>query len=69
MSPIICRCKNVTRKEIETVIIKLSNCSLEEVIAISKASTGCGRCRPEVKEIFEATKRKLPENNQLFIKF
>lgn len=69
MDPVICNCKNITKKEIEAVIKKLPNCSLEEVIAISKASTGCGRCRPLVKKIVETTKRKLPENNQLFIEF
>jgi NAD(P)H-nitrite reductase large subunit len=57
------------KKEIETVVKKLSNCTVEEVVNVSKASTGCGRCRPLVKKLVETTKSKLPENNQLFIEF
>ncbi|MCF8361992.1 MAG: (2Fe-2S)-binding protein [Prolixibacteraceae bacterium] len=66
---VVCQCKQVTQKEIVSLIRKHPEVSETELILVTKASTGCGRCRNEVIEIFNETKATLPTNLQLKIAF
>lgn len=47
----VCNCKCVTKKEILGSIRKKGADSFLEVRAITLATTGCGRCKPEVERI------------------
>ena len=50
-SKFVCNCKCVTKKEILGSIRKKGADSFLEVRAITLATTGCGRCKPEVERI------------------
>ena len=47
----VCNCKCVTKKEILGSIRKKGADSFLEVRTITLATTGCGRCKPEVERI------------------
>jgi NAD(P)H-nitrite reductase large subunit len=49
---IVCLCNGVTEKEI-LKILKLGARDLEEVRQFTLASTGCGKCKGEIKTIME----------------
>lgn len=64
MSKIICHCKMVTEKEIKT-LIKKGATSPSEIIELTGAGSGCGRCKPRVAEYVQKELTKRPVNQQL----
>lgn len=50
---IICRCKEVSLKEIKLFLKKNPSAGFPEVKLVTGASTGCGRCTPVVKKIID----------------
>ncbi|MFH1428170.1 MAG: iron-sulfur cluster assembly scaffold protein [Candidatus Margulisiibacteriota bacterium] len=55
---VICSCLNVTDQEIMEQVENGVN-SFEELQERTKVSTGCGKCREEVKTLFEKYKKEM----------
>lgn len=64
MKQTICICNIVSAKELKKAIAKNVLTSLEDVKAITKAGTSCGRCVENIKAIMKDATSK---NNQLRI--
>ncbi len=45
---LICSCANVGHLNIEEIINKTKNCTLDQVMKHTGAGTGCGSCKPEI---------------------
>ena len=56
----ICFCHNVNESQIRHLIQEEGARSLEEIQAQLKASTGCGGCEIEVRQILEEELANLP---------
>lgn len=56
---IICSCENVTKGAICCSIIDETCSSLSDVIKLTKATTGCGGCKPMVVDIVKATQKSI----------
>lgn len=66
---IICSCKGVTKKEILTAIRNGAQ-TITDIQIITKASTGCGRCKTTINSILEKEQAKaLKKDSQLRINF
>lgn len=66
----ICNCKSVSKGEILTSIRKKGANSFSDVRAITLATTGCGRCKPDVESIVNKELQKhLGRKMQLRIDF
>lgn len=50
---ILCECKGVTDQAIENLVKEDKAKSLEDVIALTGATTGCGKCRARIAAHFE----------------
>lgn len=57
-SPLVCFCHTVSRAKI-IAAIRAGATTLEKIKAETCASTGCGGCEPEVKELLEAELAKI----------
>ncbi|KJD33889.1 nitrite reductase [Tamlana nanhaiensis] len=55
----ICSCESVTKGQICGVIESGEAKDLADVVSCTKAGTGCGGCKPMVKDIAEATLKSL----------
>ena len=66
---IICRCNEVTQKELQTFLKKHPYASLDELKTNTGASTNCGRCSSLIQKTYERLKNELPDNDQLRISF
>ncbi len=64
MSKIICHCKMVTEKEIKT-LIKKGATSASEIMELTGAGSGCGRCKLRVIEFAQKELEKKPVDRQL----
>ena len=58
-SAIICSCENVTKGAICCSIIDETCSSLSDVVKLTKATTGCGGCKPMVVDIVKATQKSI----------
>ncbi|MFV8340986.1 nitrite reductase large subunit NirB [Flavobacterium sp. XS2P39] len=56
---IICSCENVTKGAICCSIIDETCSSLSDVVKLTKATTGCGGCKPMVVDIVKATQKSI----------
>ncbi|WP_320052849.1 (2Fe-2S)-binding protein [uncultured Acetobacteroides sp.] len=66
---IICNCKGVTKREILTAI-KNGTQTITDIQIITKASTGCGRCKATISSILDKERVKaLKKGTQLRINF
>ncbi len=63
----VCSCNNVSKGDICEAITQRNLTSLDEMMACTKAGTGCGGCLPLVTDIFksEMTKAGVELNNHL----
>ncbi|MBU2995840.1 nitrite reductase large subunit NirB [Cellulophaga baltica] len=55
----ICSCENVTKGQICGSIESGESKDLADVVSCTKAGTGCGGCKPMVKDLTEATLKSL----------
>lgn len=55
MSNIVCNCRKVTEEEIVKAI-KSGATTVEAVGEVTKAGTGCGRCKPRIQELIDENK-------------
>ena len=55
----VCSCESVTKGQICGVIENGEAKALADVVSCTKAGTGCGGCKPMVKDITEATLKSL----------
>ena len=59
---IVCKCFNVTEKEIEQVVEENNLTEVEQVTNYIKAGGGCGKCKPDIEEIIKRVRaQKEPE--------
>ncbi|TRX35833.1 nitrite reductase large subunit [Flavobacterium sp. ZT3R18] len=58
-SAIICSCENVTKGAICCSIIDETSSSLSDVVKLTKATTGCGGCKPMVADLVKATQKSI----------
>jgi nitrite reductase (NADH) large subunit len=58
-SAVICSCENVTKGAICGSIIDETCATFGEVVKHTKATTGCGGCKPMVVDIVKATQKSL----------
>jgi nitrite reductase (NADH) large subunit len=58
-SAIICSCENVTKGAICCSIIDETSSSLSDVVKLTKATTGCGGCKPMVVDLVKATQKSI----------
>jgi nitrite reductase (NADH) large subunit len=58
-SAVICSCENVTKGAICCSIIDETCTTFGEVVKHTKATTGCGGCKPMVVDIVKATQKSL----------
>jgi nitrite reductase (NADH) large subunit len=58
-SAIICSCENVTKGAICCSIIDETSSSLSDVTKLTKATTGCGGCKPMVADLVKATQKSI----------
>ena len=66
----VCNCKCVTKAEVIASIRKNGANSFPDVRTITLATTGCGRCKPEVESIVDTElRRHAVRNMQLRIDF
>jgi NAD(P)H-nitrite reductase len=66
---IICTCKSVTKKEI-LIAIRNGAQTITDIQIITKASTGCGRCKATITSILEKEQAKIrKQDSQLRINF
>ncbi|MDX9846087.1 MAG: (2Fe-2S)-binding protein [Tenuifilaceae bacterium] len=66
----ICECKAVTQREIITAIRRKGARTLLDVQNLTKASTGCSRCKTVVNDIVDKEMSKLRDQGmQLRIDF
>lgn len=56
---VICACENVSKGAIVTEIMERGASSFGEVCNCTKASTGCGGCKPMVKDLVDETLTKM----------
>jgi nitrite reductase (NADH) large subunit len=56
---VICSCENVSKGSICNAIKDESCSSLSEVVKHTKATTGCGGCKPMVVDLVKATQKSL----------
>ncbi len=70
ISKYICECKGVGKFEIVKSVRNLNACTFVDVQNLTKAATGCGRCKPMVDKIIkeELSKKNIREQ-QLRINF
>ncbi len=55
----ICSCEAISKGDICKPVETGECCSMEDVVAKTKASTGCGGCKPMVTDLFNATMKSL----------
>ena len=58
-SAIICSCENVTKGTICCSIIDETCSSLSEVVKLTKATSGCGGCKPMVVDLVKAAQKSI----------
>jgi nitrite reductase (NADH) large subunit len=56
---VICSCENVTKGAICCSIIDETSSNLSDVIKLTKATTGCGGCKPMVVDLVKETQKSL----------
>jgi len=56
---VICSCENVTKGAICCSLIDGTATTLGDVVKLTKATTGCGGCKPMVVDIVKATQKSL----------
>lgn len=56
---IICSCENVTKGTICCSITDETCSSLSDVVKLTKATTGCGGCKPMVVDLVKATQKSI----------
>ena len=56
---VICSCENVTKGAICCSIIDETCSSLSDVVKLTKATTGCGGCKPMVVDLVKATQKAI----------
>ena len=66
---IVCRCNEVTQREILAFLQKYPHATINELKENTGASTNCGRCSTLLQKIYERLKKELPANDQLRIPF
>ncbi|SDB83398.1 (2Fe-2S)-binding protein [Williamwhitmania taraxaci] len=66
----ICSCYEVSKSELVKAIRKQMLESIVDVQVVTKASTGCGRCKPVVLEILKReVDKRSDKNTQLRLPF
>ncbi|TRX07952.1 nitrite reductase large subunit NirB [Flavobacterium gawalongense] len=58
-SAVICSCENVTKGAICCSIIDETSSNLSDVVKLTKATTGCGGCKPMVADLVKETQKSL----------
>ena len=58
----ICQCKAVYRNEILNAVRRKGAQTLSDVQVLTKASTGCGRCKSQVLHILDNENSRLTQN-------
>lgn len=58
-SAVICSCENITKGAICSSLISETCVSYTDVVKLTKATTGCGGCKPMVVDIVKATQKSL----------
>ena len=58
-SAVICSCENVSKGSICSSIINETCASLSDVVKLTKATTGCGGCKPMVVDLVKATQKSI----------
>ncbi|GEM_PF-7032783 len=66
---LICRCNEVSKQELSTLIKKHRGITLEKIIETTGASSKCGRCKQLLKKNFEQISAKYPPSSQLNLNF
>ncbi|MDR6843434.1 nitrite reductase large subunit NirB [Flavobacterium granuli] len=56
---VICSCENVTKGALCCSLIDGTATTLSDVVKLTKATTGCGGCKPMVVDIVKATQKSL----------
>ena len=56
---VICSCENVTKGAICCSIVDETCATLSDVVKFTKATTGCGGCKPMVVDLVKATQKSL----------
>jgi nitrite reductase (NADH) large subunit len=56
---VICSCENVTKGALCCSLIDGTASTLTDVVKLTKATTGCGGCKPMVVDIVKATQKSL----------
>ncbi|WP_369753546.1 nitrite reductase large subunit NirB [Flavobacterium sp. WC2409] len=56
---VICSCENVTKGAICCSIVDETCATLSDVVKLTKATTGCGGCKPMVVDLVKATQKSL----------
>lgn len=56
---VICSCENVTKGSICCAIVDETCATLSDVVKFTKATTGCGGCKPMVVDLVKATQKSL----------
>jgi len=56
---VICSCENVTKGAICCSIVDETCATLSDVVQFTKATTGCGGCKPMVVDLVKATQKSL----------
>jgi bacterioferritin-associated ferredoxin len=72
MPNLICICNRVSHKDIARIVSKFPDATLPDVIVKTAASASCGRCKHELKTVYNRLKEKqnLPDKpTQLSIAF
>ncbi|NHB68760.1 (2Fe-2S)-binding protein [Perlabentimonas gracilis] len=59
VSKFICQCKSVTPAEIKSSVRRSGARSILDVQNLTRATTGCGRCKPLVMELIEVELEKI----------
>ncbi|WP_236977762.1 nitrite reductase large subunit NirB [Membranihabitans maritimus] len=55
----VCSCENVTKGRICDSLTDGSCCNLSDVVAATKATSGCGGCKPMVKDLVNETLKSM----------
>lgn len=66
---LICRCNEVSKQELNTLIKKHRGITVNEIIETTGATTKCGRCKPLLLKTFEQISSKYPPTSQLILQF
>lgn len=59
LGKVICKCRKVGEGNLLAAIEKNNNITFEELLTVTGAATGCGKCRPEIEAFLQSQKNIL----------